>query len=181
MEGGVYSMATIEERLTALEQENAALRKSDELQTIALRALATKDALENLRETNNKIFDVLISHDRLTNERLGDLQTQMIELDGKIVGLQVETRQGFKDTQNQLVELDGKVVGVQTEVRQRFDTQSKKLTSLEQSVTTRFDTQEKKLTSLEQSVTTRFEAQDKKLDQIMLLLTAHPPKSDQDA
>ena len=42
-------MATIEERLTALDLENAALRKSDELQTIALRALATKDEFTKLR------------------------------------------------------------------------------------------------------------------------------------
>jgi len=49
-------MATFEERLTAIEQENAALKKSDELQTIVLRALVTKDAFEALRETNNKFF-----------------------------------------------------------------------------------------------------------------------------
>jgi hypothetical protein len=95
-------MATIEERLTALEQENAALKKSVELQMIALRALVTKDAFEALRETNNKIFDVLMSHDQLTNERLGDLQTQVLGLDGKIVGLQTETRQRF-DQQGKLL------------------------------------------------------------------------------
>ena len=95
-------MATIEERLTALEQENAALKKSVELQMIALRALVTKDAFEALRETNNKIFDVLMSHNQLTNERLGDLQTQVIGLDGKIVGLQTETRQRF-DQQGKLL------------------------------------------------------------------------------
>jgi hypothetical protein len=121
------SMATIEERLTALERENTALKKSDELQTIALRALATKDEVTKLRDTNNAIFDALISHDRLTNERLGDIQTQMIELDGKIMGLQVETRHSFKDAQNQMVELDGKTVGMQTEMRQRFEVQDKKL------------------------------------------------------
>src|SRR5215469_8127485 len=92
-------MASIEERLASLEQENAALKKSDELQTIALRALVTKDAFEALRETNNKLFDALMSHDRLTNERLGDLQTQMIAQDGKIVGLQTEMRQRFEHQQ----------------------------------------------------------------------------------
>ena len=96
-----------ERELTVLEQENAALKKSDELQTIALRALATKDEFTKLRETNNAIFDVLINHDQLTNERLGDLQAQVIELDGKVMGLQVETRRGFKDTQMQLSELVG--------------------------------------------------------------------------
>ena len=95
-------MATIEERLTALEQENAALKKTVELHMIALRALVTKDAFEALRETNNKIFDVLMSHDQLTNERLSDLQTQVIGLDGKIVGLQTETRQRF-DQQGKLL------------------------------------------------------------------------------
>lgn len=95
-------MSTIEERLTALEQENAALKKSVELQMIALRALVTKDTFEALRETNNKIFDVLMSHDQLTNERLGDLQTPVVGLDGKIVGLQTETRQRF-DQQGKLL------------------------------------------------------------------------------
>ena len=95
-------MATIEERLTALEQENATLKKTVELQMIALRALVTKDAFEALRETNNKIFDVLMSHDQLTNERLGDLQTQVVGLDGKIVGLQTEARQRF-DQQGKLL------------------------------------------------------------------------------
>ena len=95
-------MATIEERLTALEQENAALKKTVELQMIALRALVTKESFEALRETNNKIFDVLMSHDQLTNERLGDLQTQVVGLDGKIVGLQTEARQRF-DQQGKLL------------------------------------------------------------------------------
>ncbi|MGH2482677.1 MAG: hypothetical protein ACRDHW_23770, partial [Ktedonobacteraceae bacterium] len=113
-------MATIEERLTVLEQENAVLRKSDELQTIALRALATKDAFDALHDTNNRVFDTLISQNQFTNERLGDLQTQVIELDGKVVGLQVETRQSFKDAQAQVIELDGKVVGLQVETRQSF-------------------------------------------------------------
>ncbi len=120
-------MATIEERLSALEQENAALKRAVELQMIALRALATKDAFEELRDINNKIFDVLISHDRVTNERLGDQQTQIIELDGKIVGLQVETRQGF------------------TEMRQRFDLQDARSEAQEQNVSSRFETQGRKI------------------------------------
>jgi hypothetical protein len=102
-------MASIEERLTALEQENAALKKSDELQTIALRALVTKDAFEALRETNNKIFDVLMSHDQLTNERLGDLQTQVIELDGKSVGLQTEMRQRFEQQDQHFADVRGEL------------------------------------------------------------------------
>ena len=102
-------MASIEERLTALEQENAALKKSDELQMIALRALVTKDAFEALRETNNKIFDALMSHDHLTNERLGDLQTQVIELDGKSVGLQTEMRQRFEQQDQHFADVRGEM------------------------------------------------------------------------
>lgn len=102
-------MASIEERLTALEQENAALKKSDELQTIALRALVTKDAFEALRETNNKIFDALMSHDHLTNERLGDLQAQVIELDGKSVGLQTEMRQRFERQDQHFADVRGEL------------------------------------------------------------------------
>jgi hypothetical protein len=102
-------MASIEERLSALEQENAALKKSDELQTIALRALVTKDAFEALRETNNKIFDALMSHDQLTNERLGDLQTQVIELDGKSVGLQTEMRQRFEQQDQHFADVRGEL------------------------------------------------------------------------
>ena len=102
-------MASIEERLTALEQENAALKKSDELQMIALRALVTKDAFEALRETNNKIFDALMSHDHLTNERLGDLQTQVIELDGKSVGLKTEMRQRFEQQDQHFADVRGEL------------------------------------------------------------------------
>ncbi|MEO7018756.1 MAG: hypothetical protein ABI234_01225 [Ktedonobacteraceae bacterium] len=68
-------MATVEERLTTLEQENAALKRAVELQMIALRALSTKEEFEALRDKNDKIFETLIRHDQFTNERLGDLQT----------------------------------------------------------------------------------------------------------
>ncbi len=154
-------MATIEERLTALEreltaleQENAALRKSDELQTIALRALATKDEFTKLRDTNNNIFDALINHDQLTNERLGDLQTQVIELDGKIMGLQAETHLGFKDMQNQLIELNGKIAGMQVETRQGLKEQDKQIAGLYSEVAT----------------------QGQKLDQMLVMLTTLVPK-----
>jgi len=144
-----------ERELTVLEQENAALKKSDELQTIALRALATKDEFTKLRETNNAIFDVLINHDQLTNERLGDLQAQVIELDGKVMGLQVETRRGFKDTQMQLSELDGKIVVARTETRQNFELQNKQISDLRND-------------------------HGQKLDQVLRLLTALAPKPDQE-
>ena len=101
-------MPTIERRVQALEQEITARKKAEELLTIAVHALVSKEAFEKLQETveksqeqNNKLFDVLNNHNTLTNERLGDIQSQLIELDGKIVGQQTEMRQHF-------TELDGK-------------------------------------------------------------------------
>jgi len=194
-------MATVEERLTALEQENVALKKSDELQTIALRALVTKDAFEALRDTNNKIFDVLMSHNQLTNERLGDLQTQVIELDGKIVGLQTEMRQHFEQQDGKIVGLqtdmhqrfeqqqtvidarfeqqDGKIVGLQTEMRQRFEQQQTAIDArFEQQQTAidaRFEQQDKHIAGVRGELT----IQGQKLDQMLNLLTALGPKPDQ--
>jgi hypothetical protein len=116
-------MPTIEERLQALEQEHTKLeqlerehtelKKTIELQTIAIRALVSKEAFEKLQATveemqeqNGKLFDTLIAHDQLTNERLGDIQNQIIELDnkldGKVVGLQTETRQRFNELQTEM-------------------------------------------------------------------------------
>ena len=43
-------MPTIEERLQALEQENAARKKTEELLTIAVRALVSKEAFEKLQD-----------------------------------------------------------------------------------------------------------------------------------
>jgi predicted nucleic acid-binding Zn-ribbon protein len=113
-------MASIEERLQALEQEHTQLKKTIELQTIAIRALVSKEAFEKLQETveksqeqNSKLFDVLNNHNIFTNERLGDIQNQIEELDGKIAGWQTEMRQHF-------IETDGKVAGLQTEMRQHF-------------------------------------------------------------
>ena len=104
-------MATIEERLQALEQEHTELKKTIELQTIAINALVNKATLEKLNEKNDKIFDALIVHDRLTNEQLAELRNQQSDTDGKIAGLQTEIRQRFSDT-------DGKITGLQTEIRQ---------------------------------------------------------------
>jgi uncharacterized protein YydD (DUF2326 family) len=104
-------MATLEERVQALEQENAARKKAEELLTIAVRALVSKEAFEKLQDTveqsqeqNGKLFDVLNNHNVLTNERLGDIQSQIVELDGKVVGLQTETRQHFTAIETQLTE-----------------------------------------------------------------------------
>ena len=97
-------MPTIEERLQALEQENAARKKTEELLTIAVRALVSKEAFEKLQDTveksqeqNGKLFDILNNHNIFTNERLGDIQSQLTELNGKIVGQQTEMRQRFTE------------------------------------------------------------------------------------
>jgi hypothetical protein len=100
-------MATIEERLQALEQEHerlhileqehSQLKKTIELQTIAIGALVNKATLEKLNEKYDKIFDTLIAHDSFTNGQLAELRTQQIETDGKIVGLQTEMRQRFTE------------------------------------------------------------------------------------
>jgi hypothetical protein len=140
-------MSTIEERLQTLEQEHrvierehqnleqehAQLKKTIELQTIAIGALVNKAALEKLNEKYDKLFEVLITHDRLTNEQLAELRSQQIELDGKIVGLQTETRQHFIEQNNKVAGLDSRVAGLddkvaslQTEVRQSFSEQNDK-------------------------------------------------------
>lgn len=120
-------MPTLEERVQALEQEVTARRQTEEMLTIAIRALVSKEAFEKLQETveksqeqNGKLFNVIINQNSLHNERVKDYQSQltdhdnkMAELDGKVVGLQTEMRQHFAD-------LDGKVIGIQTETRQRF-------------------------------------------------------------
>ena len=93
---------SLEERVQALEQEIVARKKAEELLTIAVRALVSKEAFENLQgtveksqEQHGKLFDVLNNHNIFTNERLVDIQNQIIEIDGKTVGLQTEMRQRF--------------------------------------------------------------------------------------
>lgn len=90
-------MATLEERIQALEQENTARKREHELLTIAVNALVSKEAFEKIQEQNGKLFDALNNHNILTNERFGDLQSQVIELDSKVVGLQTEVRQNFTE------------------------------------------------------------------------------------
>lgn len=106
-------MPTIEERLQALEQEHAQLKKTIELQTIAIGALVNKATLEKLNEKYDKIFDALMAHDRLTNEQLAELRQRQIEEDGKIVGLQTEIRQRFNEQDNKIAGLDNKIAGLQ--------------------------------------------------------------------
>ncbi|MEO7018520.1 MAG: hypothetical protein ABI234_00015 [Ktedonobacteraceae bacterium] len=174
-------MATLEERLTTIEHEqaelkqdnaelkqdnaeikqtNAELKQKIELQTIAIGGLINKAILESINEKNDKIFQVLINHDEFTNQQLAELRERVeVQVEGKIVGMQVEMRQGFKDAQTQVVELDGKVVGLQTEMRQRFEQQNV-------AMNTRFEAQDQRFEALDQ----RFELQDRKIDQILHLL-----------
>ncbi len=100
-------MPTVEERLQTLEQEHDELKKTIELQTIAIGALVNKTTLEKLNEKYDKIFEALITHDRITNEQLSELRKQQTEEDGKIIGLQTEIRQHF-------TEQNSKIAGLQT-------------------------------------------------------------------
>ena len=93
-------MATIEERVQALEQEIAARKQAEEMLTIAVRALVSKEAFEKLQETieesqeqNGKLFNVLINQGTLHNERMTNLQGQIIDLDGNVKRLQTEMRE----------------------------------------------------------------------------------------
>src|SRR6266568_3088346 len=97
---GVMAMATIEERVQALEQEIAARKQAEEMLTIAVRALVSKEAFEKLQETieqsqeqNGKLFNVLINQGTLHNERMTNLQGQIIYLDGNFKRLQTEMRE----------------------------------------------------------------------------------------
>ena len=102
-------MPTIEERLQALEQEHTQLKKTTELQTIAIGALVNKATLEQLNEKYDRIFEALMAHDRFTNEQLAELRGQQTEEDGKIVGLQTEMRQRFTEQDNKFAKQDSKL------------------------------------------------------------------------
>src|SRR5690348_13830695 len=97
-------MATVEERLTAIEREHAGLKhdneelkKNIELQTIAIGALVNKAALESINEKNDRIFNALMAHDQFINGQLAELRERLeVEVGGKIVGMQTEMRQRFE-------------------------------------------------------------------------------------
>lgn len=117
-------MPTIEERLQAIEREHAELKKTLELQTIAIGALVNKTTLERLKEQYDKLFDTLIAHDHFTNQQLAELRGQLLEQDGKIVGLQTEMRQRFAAIETEMHqrfdEHDRHFIAIETEMRQRF-------------------------------------------------------------
>jgi len=92
-------MATLEERVQTLEQEIAARKQAEEMLTIAVRALVSKEAFEKLQETieasqeqNGRLFNVLINQGALHNERMTNLQEQIIDLDGTVKGLQTDVK-----------------------------------------------------------------------------------------
>jgi len=107
-------MATLEERVQTLEQEIAARKQAEEMLTIAVRALVSKEAFEKLQETieasqeqNGRLFNVLINQGALHNERMTNLQGQIIDLDGNVKGLQTDVKG-----------LQTDVKGLQTEMRE---------------------------------------------------------------
>lgn len=144
-------MASIEERLTAIEhdnvklkqdnaelkQDNAELKQKIELQTIAIGGLVNKAMLENINEKNDNIFQALIDHDELTNRQLAEIRER------------VE------------VQVEGKIVGMQTEMRQRFEQQDVVISA-------RFEQQDKQLEKHGEQLGDH----GNKLDQILLLLNA---------
>lgn len=145
-------MPTIEKRVQALEQENATRKQAEELLTIAVRALVSKEAFEKLQETvkeseerNGKLFNVLINQGDLHNKRLTELQDNIIEIQDQTI-----------EAKDKITEVDGKVVGLQTEMRQRFTEVNQHFTVIDQHFTAidqRFTEQDGKITALQTDVT----------------------------
>jgi hypothetical protein len=124
-------MATLEERLDALEHENATQKKGEELLTVLARAFVSREALQTLQDTvarsqrrNEKLLNALNDQNALAHERLEDLQIHSLKLEKKIGALQTEARQSLTTLQTEIrrqsSEQDGKIIGLQTETRQRF-------------------------------------------------------------
>jgi chromosome segregation ATPase len=121
-------MATLEERVQTLEQEIAARKQAEEMLTIAVRALVSKEAFEKLQETieasqeqNGRLFNVLINQGALHNERMTNLQGQIIDLDGNVKGLQTDVKglqTDVKGLQTEMRETRGDMKGLQTEMRE---------------------------------------------------------------
>ncbi len=97
-------MATFEERLTAIEQEhaelkheNADLKEKIDLHTLALSGMVNKGKLDQINAQNDKIFQALQNHDQFISMQLSELREKMEQVDGKIIGVQTEMRQGFSE------------------------------------------------------------------------------------
>ncbi|HLI70679.1 MAG TPA: hypothetical protein VKV19_13050 [Ktedonobacteraceae bacterium] len=125
-------MPSLEDRVKALEKEVAERKRSEEMLTIAVCALVSKEALEKLEETVNefqeqssKLFNVIINQNALHNERLTDLQGQIIDLEGK---------------------LDGRVAVLDNKIDQRFTELDSRVTTLDNKVDQRFTELDDKIT-----------------------------------
>jgi hypothetical protein len=154
-------MATIEERVQALEQEIVARKKAEELLTIAVRALVSKEAFEKLQDTieksqeqNGKLFDIINIHNAFINQQFAELREKVeVQVEGKIVGMQTEMRQRFAEQDGKITGLDGKITGMQTEMRQRFAEQDGKITGVQTEMRQRFAEQDGKITSVQTTQT----------------------------
>src|SRR5690348_6321195 len=87
-------MATLEERMQALEQEHTQLKKTIDLQTIAIRALVSKEAFEKLQNTVENIktsqeslkldFERqekrIVHFERQTNDQFTDIKADITTL-----------------------------------------------------------------------------------------------------
>jgi hypothetical protein len=171
-------MATIEERLAAIEHDHEELKQKIELQTIAIGALVNKATLEKLNEKYDKLFQALQNHDQFISMQLSELREKVeVQVEGKIVGMQTEMRQSFSAVNARFEQQDGKIAGVQAEMRQGFN-----------AVNARFEQQDGKIAGVQAEmrqgfdvVNARFGAMDARFDQIMVLLAALAPKPDQGA
>ncbi len=186
-------MATIEERVQALEQEIVTRKKAEELLTIAVRALVSKEAFEKLQDTveklqdtieksqeqNGKLFDIINIHNAFINQQFAELREKVeVQVEGKIVGMQTEMRQRFAEQDGKITGLDGKITGMQTEMRQRFAEQDGKITGLDGKITgvqtemrQHFAEQDGKITGVQTEMRQRFAEQDDKITSVQTTQT----------
>ena len=124
-------MATLEERLTAVEHEyagikhdNDELKQKIELHTMAIGAMVNKATIESIKEKNDKIFKTLAAHDKFTNAQLAELREKVeVDIEGKIVGMQTEMRQGFEAVNARFEQQDARFASIDA----RFEQQDGKL------------------------------------------------------
>ncbi|HEY3991338.1 MAG TPA: hypothetical protein VGM01_00540 [Ktedonobacteraceae bacterium] len=141
-------MATIEERVQALEHENTELKQKIELHTIAIGGLINKTMLEVLNEKNDKIFKALENHDKLTNVQLAELREKVeVDIEGKIVGMQTEMRQRFTQVEETQQEHTTKFIAIET-TQQEHTTKFIAIETTQQEHTTRLDRMEGMLTQI---------------------------------
>src|SRR5258708_2164154 len=174
-------MATIEERVQALEQEIVARKKAEELLTIAVRALVSKEAFEKLQETVEKLQETVESKEAFEKlqgavEKLQETVEKSQEQNGKLFDV-INTHNAF--TNHQLAELrekvevqvEGKIVGMQTEMRQRFAEQDGKITGVQTEMRQRFAEQDGKITGVQTEMRQRFAEQDDKITSVQTTQT----------